>query len=91
MTGPLLSVGEAAFLLGVTRRRIQWWIENGCLQPSPDVPHGKGRYYRISQDELQVAKRALEHQRKYGIHFVSPGLFETLRHGETSNTGHSSA
>jgi len=93
MNGPLLSVGEVAFLLGVSRRRVQWWIENGCLQVLPH-PHSKGKHYRITQDELHVARLAIKHQKEFGIHFVSPGLFSKIRneHGtEASDAGHSPA
>jgi hypothetical protein len=71
-------VGEVAYLLGVSRRRVQWWIENGCLLVEKRAS-GKGYYYRIPLDEVEVAQRAVRHQRKYRLTHLSPGLFDTLR------------
>lgn len=71
-------MGEVAYLLGVSRRRVQWWIENGCLRVEKRA-HGKGYYFRIPMDELEVARRAVKHQEKYKLTHLSPGLFDTMR------------
>jgi hypothetical protein len=71
------NVGEVAFLLGVPRRRVQWWIECGWLQVEPR-PTGRGYYFRVSQDEIDVARRAVKHQRDFGVQ-ASGGLFARMR------------
>jgi len=72
------NVGEVAFLLGVPRRRVQWWIECGWLRTEPRPQGRKGYYFRVSQDEIDVARRAVKHQRDYGVQ-ASGGLFARMR------------
>lgn len=77
------NVGEVAFLLGIPRRRVQWWIQCGWLQVEPR-PVGRGYYFRISQDELDVARRAVKHLRDFGVQ-ASGGLFARMRRSNGAN------
>lgn len=87
------NVGEVAFLLGVPRRRVQWWIECGWLRVEPHRP-GRGYYFRLSEDEIEVALRTVKHQRDYGVQ-ASGGLFARMRQDngrrQSPGTGQSTA
>jgi hypothetical protein len=57
------NVGEVAFLLGVPRRRVQWWIEMGWLL-AEQRKAGRGYYFRVTSDEVTVAQRAMAELRR---------------------------
>ena len=76
-----LHVGQVAVLLGIPRRRVQWWIERGFLQVEPDPGYRRGHYYRVTDAEIQVARSVIAFQTKFNVR-ASAQLFEHMRHGD---------
>lgn len=72
-----LTVGQIARLLGISHKRVQWWIRHEFLFVEPWV-YGRGHYFRVPQSEVEVAARAIEMAREYGVH-VTKALFAKLR------------
>ena len=62
--GPLLRIGEAASLCGVTTRTLRYWEEIGLLNPN-EQRHGGERLYRGA--EVERARRIRELQELLGF------------------------
>jgi hypothetical protein len=82
LTGTL-HVGHVAVLLGIPRRRVQWWIERGFLRVVPDPAYCRGHYYRVTEDEIRVARGVIALQAELGVR-ASAKLFDHVRHGDGS-------
>jgi hypothetical protein len=72
-----LGVGEAAVLLGTTRRTVQNWIDEGVIEPLGDAEHEKGEFRRILREpflrNLETFRRRLQTPSNVG---------KMLRHGK---------
>jgi hypothetical protein len=54
--GLLLEVRHVAKRLGVTRRRVEGWVEQGFIEP--DIRgRGKGSRHKFHVDQLKVMRR----------------------------------
>ena len=61
---PLLTSGEAARLLGISRRTLSRYAAEGRLRPATVIP-GVGRVsYRWSADDLRAQWRELQRERE---------------------------
>ena len=76
-----LHVGQVALILGIPRRRVQWWIERGFLHVEPDPGYRRGHYWRVTEDEIRVARAVVKFQEKYRVR-ASAQLFEHMRRGD---------